>query len=414
MAAVFVSLLIVYFPVSKFDFLIGWDDQWFVTNHFTEGGFSISNIRSIFTDFYYGQYAPLNQLYYTTLYRLFGYTPGVYHIVSVMIHYINCLLVYYFLKELMGDIDTRENLKNVKLAFLTTTMFAILPINVEPVSWVAASKVLIYAMFYVVALISYRKYLSSGEPSSYYLTLVMFLFSFGAKEQAVVLPVCLVLLDYLYSRDLRNKLVWLEKLPFFILATMLGLATLDSQQIDRSDFYTWFQRIPLFFYSVSEYITKCILPVNLSYLYPFPFLKSEDIPVWLWVHVISIPIIVACFFNKLKNKIILFALSFFFIHIVLTSNLFSLARYSVIADRYAYISAVGSCLFVATVLLKYSSPKYRLSPHFTALGAIYLVALIWTSQNYVHVWKNAFTLKERLKITIESRSDFKKIKDNER
>ncbi|MGY3055622.1 hypothetical protein ACVWYG_003843 [Pedobacter sp. UYEF25] len=234
----------------------------------------------------------------------------------------------------------------------------------------------------------------------FYFTMLFFLLSFGAKEQAVTLPLCLLLLDFVYGRNLIESMVWMEKLPLFILAILLGLATLDSQQLDQTNFYSFWQRIPLFFYSITEYLVKCVLPVNLSYLYPFPFQQNEPVPKWIWIHVCSIPLILFLVKDFLSNKWVVFCGLFFLIHICLASNLLSLARFAVIADRYAYISAIGVCLAISIVFVKYSSNFYHFNKLVIAIGIFYFSFLIWTSKNYVMVWKDAYSVKERLKKTI--------------
>ena len=406
------AVLTVYWPVYHFSFLIGWDDQWFVTNHYTESGFALNNLWAIFTDFYHGQYAPINQLYYTALYHFFGYGAGVFHISSVFVHIINCGLVYVFLKKILKILCKKNGRERTFIALIAGLLFAILPINVEPTAWVAASKVLIYATFYLSALISYQFYLEKHSPKYFYFTMLFYLMSFGAKEQAVTLPFCLLLLDYLYGRSLRESLVWLEKVPLIILSILLGLATLDSQQLDQSNFYSLWQRIPLFFYSITEYFVKCVLPLNLSYLYPFPFQKDEPVPLWMWIHVISIPLILFLLKDFLSKKWVMFCGGFFLIHIGLVSNLLSLARFSIIADRYTYISAIAICFALALVFARFASSAYRDQKLAIFLGVTYFLFLVCTSKNYVTVWKNSYTVKERLKTIIEQRPDFKTLKEN--
>ncbi|MBS1664360.1 MAG: hypothetical protein JST68_25160, partial [Bacteroidetes bacterium] len=313
--------VIVYWPVYQFHFLIGWDDQWFVTNHYTEDGLTGRNITSIFTEYYYGQYAPLNQLYYTSLYTFFQYNAGYYHLAGLALHLINSILVYYFIKNVTADISGFSPPQIRQTAFVTALLFAILPINIEPVAWVGASKVTLYALFYLLAISCYRRYIVTRRHIHFYLTLLFFILSFGAKEQAVLLPLCLLLMDHVYGRSLRNKMVWLEKLPIFILSVLFGLISIQSQKIEGGEgFYSVYQRIPLFFYTISEYFTKCIVPIQLSYLYPYPFQKTEAVPGWMWIHPIGIPIILFCFYKQLASRWLLFGLLFFLIHILLVSN----------------------------------------------------------------------------------------------
>lgn len=402
-----VAIIAIYWPVYQFQFLIGWDDQWFVTNRYTEGGLNWDNISDIFTKFHYGQYAPLNQLYYTVLYGLFGYAPVYYHLAGVLIHCVNAALVYLLINSVTTRLSSLPGKRIRQISFFTALLFAVLPINVEPVAWVSAAKVTWYALYYLLALLCYCRYLKVLKPLYYYLTLIFFACSFGAKEQAVLLPFCLLLLDYVYRRDFGNKVVWLEKAPFLVLSILFGLITIESQGIDAGarSFYPLYQRIPLSFYTLSEYFIKCLLPVNISYLYPYPFQAGQSVPWWLWAHVFAIPLIIYCFFNQIRNRWVLFGLLFFFIHIILVVNLFSLARFSVIADRYAYLSSVGLCFLVSVAFFRYVYiTKYRNAWLF--IGALYILLLAAYSASHLSVWKDAYSLKERLKTTIENRKDF--------
>lgn len=400
-------ILFVYWPVHEFDYLIGWDDQWFVTNHYTENGFTWQNICLIFTDFYYGQYSPINQVYYTLLYSIEGYSPGHYHVASICIHYLNCILIYYLISGILRDIYKLDVINSKIVAFITVALFAVLPLNVEAVSWIAASKVLIYSLFYLASLICYRKYIKSKNPKMYYSTMICFLFSFGAKEQAVMLPLTLFLFDFLYGRKLTDKLALLEKVPILILSLLMGILTIDSQQIESRDFYSLIQRVPLFFFTITEYFTKTIFPVNLSYLYPFPFQKGEAVPTWMWIHTISLPLIFIILRKYFLNKLWILISLFFLFHIILVSNAFSLGRYSIIADRYAYLSSISICLGIALIFLKFSAKKYRTRFLVIFLGLSYFLFLIYTSSSYIPTWKNATTLKKRLAETIKSRPDIK-------
>jgi hypothetical protein len=405
------GIAIVYWPVYRFDFLFGWDDQWFVTNHYTEDGFTGRNLYAIFTEFYYGQYAPVNQLYYTFLYSLFHYNPTYYHVAGVLIHLANVILIYFLINKIMPKLTDKLEFQIKQTAFFTALLFAISPINIEPVAWVAASKVTLYVLFYLIALTWYCRYLTTGTSAYFYLTLLFFTLSFGAKEQAVVFPVCLFLFDHVYQRDWQNRLVWLEKLPFFVFTLLLGFITIQSQGFEDGgrSFYPFYQRLPLAFYTLSEYFTKCVVPVNLSYLYPFPFQVGEQVPWYLWIYFFAIPIIVYCFYKQIKTRLTFLGLSFFLIHIVLVMNIFSLARFSVIADRYAYLSSIGLCFILSYIFISnFYRVKFRIPLFIT--GVLYLVVLMGYSIKHLPVWTNAYTLKEKLKITIERRDDFDDLK----
>src|SRR5690606_10646144 len=120
----------------------------------------------------------------------------------------------------------------------------------------------------------------------------------------------------------------------------------------------------------------------------------------------------------LKMRWLLFAILFFLIHILLVSNMLPLARFSVVADRYAYLSNIGICFLVVCVFLRWYTIvnlKWRWVPA-TVFG-IYIACLSIYSFQYVRTWYSGYTVKKRLKETIEQRSDFNqlrnKIKGNE-
>jgi hypothetical protein len=399
--------------IHNLSFIIGWDDQTFVTNHYTEDGLARKNIYAILTEFYHGQYAPVNQLYYSFLFEIFDYNPTCYHIGSGIIHLINGALVYTFISKISDKIFSYTALKNAQLAFISTIFFVCAPVNLEPVAWVAASKVLLYSMFYLLSLISYLKYISSGRNIYYYVVIIGFIIAFGAKEQAVTMPLCMLLIDSVYKRNFKESIVWYEKLPFIVLTALFGLATLQSQGLSvfgGGKFYPATDRIFLFFYTISEYFTKIVLPVNISYVYPYPFQIGENPPAWLWLYPLCIPIVILCLKRFFLNKWILFGFLFFFIHILVVSNLFSLARYSAMADRYAYISSIGIYFLIASALVKAGSyldfRKYNYP-----IAFIYVCYFSIYTHSHSLVWENSITLKEKIRTVIEHRSDSKILKN---
>jgi len=301
-------------------------------------------------------------------------------------------------------------LQTEQISFLTAFLFAILPVNIEPVTWIAASKVTLYTLFYLAALLSYCRYLDTARAKYFYLTLFFFVLSFATKEQAVLMPLCMLLFDYIYGRDFKDKMIWFEKLPLVILTVLFGLISLQSQGLQGGrSFYPVLQRIPLSAYTLSEYFTKCLIPINLSFLYPFPFQNGDKVLWWLWIYAAAIPLMIYCLYKQLKNRWLLFGLLFFFIHIGLVINLVPLARYSVTADRYAYLSTIGTCFIVGYfVVINLHTSRKRLSWLF--VFGLYTALLTAYSSSHIRVWTNTYTLKEKLKKTIESRKDYEELK----
>lgn len=393
------------------EFLFHWDDQWVVINAYTEQGFSLHNLWGVFTDFYHGQYAPLNELLYITVFQIFGYNPTAFHAASILLHACNVTLTYMFVLRLLLNINASSlngNTNTLKRepdtrAFITAMLFAIHPVCVESVSWISASKVLVYALFYLVALNIYMGYIVKKTKKLYLLTLMFFVLSFGGKEQAVVFFFSCLLIDYVTGRKEKAVDLILEKLPFIVLAVFFGLITIMSQVshgVNTMPQYTMPTRCLLACFSLFEYIVKGFIPLKLSYIYPFPFQPEETVPFYLYCYplmIISLAYIVYLF---RQNKLLVFAAGFFLINLLVALHIVPISRFAVIADRYAYLSLIAPCLIISGL---YNATQRRTAIlTFLSIYSIYLSIMTFQYQGQ---WKNSTTLKHHIREILKSRKD---------
>ena len=135
--------VLVYFKVLQADFLYYWDDQVIVMNQYTVGGWSWNNLWHICTDFHAGQYAPVMEMNFLTLYTFFGYNPFWFHLANLCWHLGCVCLTGLFIVELLKTHGRFSNKEIHLIAFLTAFIFSIHPFNVESVAWVSAVKILI-------------------------------------------------------------------------------------------------------------------------------------------------------------------------------------------------------------------------------------------------------------------------------
>jgi len=403
--------LLAYFPVFQNKFQDKWDDQWVVINDYTHRGFTIDNIWSILTEYYHGQYAPANQLYYTILHSLAGYDPRAFHAASLLIHLLNSCLVYLLLTKLLPLIfkSDQHNDQTCKIALLSSIIFVIHPINAEAVAWVAASKILIYSFFYLLALNMYVNYLRQPRSINYVCILALFTLSFAGKEQAVTFPVCMLLISYFAGNKIFDKNFWLDKIPFFVLSLFFGWVTIESQAavgtglLSASEQYPFHQRLAFASYSVIEYATKCLLPIKLSYIYHFPNLVGEALPVRFYFYPIALLPLIVFGWEACKKPIVLFGVLFFLIHISLTIHIIPISRFAITADRYAYISSISGCLCIS---LSYVFLQNRFSGHLFLINIVTLIllgVLFGYTNVRARVWKDTVTLKKEVKRILESR-----------
>ncbi|MGF7082724.1 hypothetical protein [Mucilaginibacter sp. UYCu711] len=414
-----VSLLLVcflvYFPTFNNQFQNFWDDQWVVINHYTNDGFTRKNLWAILSEFYHGQYAPVNQLYYTSLHTIFGYNAMAFHGACLVIHILNVLLVFDFVKKLLRLNKGFNEGSVVRIAYFTAILFAIHPFLVEAVAWISASKILLYAFFYLIALHFYLSYTVNLKLKYYFLTLLFFIIAFGAKEQAVTLPVCFILIDYALNRDFKNLERWLEKLPFFILSVLFGIFTLVSQAVTGSGAlsneaqYPWYQKIIFACYSLVDYLFKCLIPYKLSYLYPFPNPQGFPLPARFWPYPFVVIAVIICLWSFWKQRWVFFGMLFFILHIAVALHIVSIPRFAIVADRYVYVASIGIFFILAWLLDRAFCLKYRYRKILMVLSIAYLCTLGVYTHRRVKTWYDTDSLKQEMRELINQREDIEPV-----
>ena len=406
-------VLAVYFPVLGNDFLYYWDDQWQVMNRYTEGGLNFNNLWAILTGFYGGQYAPANEYMYLLIYTLCGYNPLVFHLASLLLHAGCVCFVYIIIRCILAQ-TSREPKENASgIAFVTALLFAVHPMNVESVAWVSASKIVVYAFFYLSAIYTWLLYLSKKKVLYYILTLLLFAFSFGGKEQAVSFPVWLLALCWLLGYSLKERRLWIRIVPFFLLAVVFGVITLLSQAangggaLSDAPSYPLWQRMVLGSYSLLEYLVKFTIPCNLLYIYPFPMVVGEPLPSWMLLYPVLIFIITVALWKYILKKPVAAGLLFFLIHIALVLHIIPLSRFAVIADRYIYLACIGLSFIIAYYGVRFVSTRKGPAQQ-TVIGCFVLITLSLGVYSNLRCqdWKDTVSIKKEIRELLEKREDY--------
>lgn len=410
-ALLFILPVTVYYAVGGNQFMTAWDDGWMVFNRHTYGGITLHNLSDIYSETNNGQYSPVNQTIYTALYSLFGMNPRPFHLVSLLWHVINVFLVYAFTKKLLG-LREKENIKPVSItAFFTAVLFAIHPINVESIAWISASKIPVYTLFGLSALICYMQYVNSGRKRLLATSFFLFILSFGCKEQASVLPLALPLIDRFAGRNFRDKKMWLEKIPFLVFVLVAGVYTMSLRNhagIQYLADYPLWQRLFFASYSITEYLIKLAVPVKLLYLYPFPMVPGDDLPLNFYIYPFIVAAMVGAAIYYRKHKLMVFGALFFLLNIFFTLHIVSMSRICMFADRYVYLSGIGFFIPVVRYCVKYF---LRLSKHkkiiVGIMVSIYLLYLAGYAMKRVEVWHDNKSLRKEIIELLDKREPVK-------
>jgi tetratricopeptide (TPR) repeat protein len=267
MAALLVGLtLAVYWQVGRYGFIPIDDNLYVMEETHIRNGMSAKDIAWAFGTFYDCNWIPLTWMSLMLDATLYGTWPGGHHLVNLLLHAANVLLVFAVLLKATG--------KTGQSAFVAA-LFAVHPLHVESVAWIAERKDVLSLFFGLAALYAYFGYAQKPGRARLALSIVCYLCSLLSKQTLVTLPFVLLLLD---SWPLRREgpIVsrLLEKIPYFALSAAFCVIELVAQVRGHSartltEFPLW-SRCANAVLVYALYLKKALLPFDLAVFYPHP------------------------------------------------------------------------------------------------------------------------------------------------
>jgi tetratricopeptide (TPR) repeat protein len=384
---VLIITFVAFSPCLKNRF-VNWDDDLYVTKNTVIQSFSFHSVKQIFTSFFVSNYQPLTMLSYLFEYRFFKLAPFGYHLTSLILHLLNCLLVFWLIYILT---------QRISISSITTLLFGLHPLHVESVAWISERKDLLYTLFFLAAIICYCYYLRTRKIGKYYyFALALFTLSLLSKAMAVILPFILLNIDYFICRE-RDRNTLIDKIPFFILSFIFGVIAVIGQYVSGAirggNGTNLFNKVATANYSIMFYLNKTFMPIKLSCLYPR--MDIHFTPELLMLPSIYIILcITILFFGAYKKKII-FSNAFFLISILPVLQFIPIGE-TIVADRYMYLPSIGIFYLVAEglVWLYKDIAKYRRVIKIIVLTflACVISILVLLTRERCKVWKDSLTL----------------------
>lgn len=367
---------------------IFFDDPELVIDNVTIREISLENLRYYFTTPVQFTYLPMGLISYAIDYQIGQLNPFIYHLDSLIIHLLTVALVFVVFLQL-----TQKS----SVAIFVTVLYAIHPVNVDNVDWVATRNNLLATFYYLSALLFYGLYIKKNLQLRYLvLACISFILSGLSKSASVVLPLTLFLWDYFLGRKWDKRLL-IEKIPFFVVSLILGIMTLNI----RTDVvppvqYNLLDRAIVYFVAMVDYFARLLFPLQLSMSYAYPVKNGDFLPLQLYLAPIVLALIIFfLFWLKLSKKVLIVGLLFFFINITLSQSVMLIDNF--MANRYAGLSYLGLFLILAEIseqMLNATPDSWQSKLRIGWVVLLVVFAVGFSALTYTRnfVWKDTISL----------------------
>jgi tetratricopeptide (TPR) repeat protein len=379
---------------------INYDDNEYVIENFTVlGGLTWSGTAAAFTKAHASNWNPLSWLSHMLDVELYGLWPGGHHLTSVLFHALNAVLLFRLLHQLAGSLWP---------SCFAAAFFAVHPLRVESVAWIAERKDVLSGFFFLLTLLAYVRY--ARRPwSPWRYGLVLFLFACGlmAKPMLVTLPLILLLLDYWPLHRLvpttsepafrwksfaLSRKVLLEKIPLFVLGLTFSLITLAAQENALS---SW-ESLPLSLRLQNAataymiYLQQTAYPAGLAVFYPYPAAGIS-----LGKVAISMLAIMALSFGswhlRRRHPYVLIGWLWYLIMLVPVIGIIQVGIHAH-TDHHTYLPQIGLAIALAWLLADWASARHRWQWIFSAGAGVALALLGFVAWRQTSHWKDSESL----------------------
>lgn len=397
LSAVVVAL---YWQTSHFDFVMYDDGKYVTANGHVKAGLTLSGVRWAFTSTYDANWFPLTWLSHMATVQLFGLNAGAHHLVNVIFHAINSFLMFFVFWRLTGTLW--------RSAFVAA-LFALHPLHVESVAWVAERKDVLSAFFWLTTMLAYYGYGKRPGTGRYLFTLFLFTCGLMTKPMLVTLPFVLLLLDFWPLRRFSPpsdsacaptgmptasvpRLI-LEKVPFIVLSIASSILTFIVQRkggaVNELDHSSLLFNAANAFVSYVRYIIKMFWPREMAVFYPVEL----SLPPWQTVAaVIFLLFLSAVVLWQRKRRPYLAVGWFWYVGTLVPVVGFVRVGLHAIADRYTYIPLVGLFIMISWGMAEAAtrSKGIKVVASCVAMAAVVVLAVL--SHLQLATWRNNYTL----------------------
>lgn len=398
-----IGTILAYMRVFVCGF-VDYDDARYIGHPLVHRGISLAGIVWAFTGIHSSNWHPLTTISHMLDCTVFGNNALGHHVVNLLLHVANVLLLFLVLGRMTKSLW--------KSAFVAA-LFAVHPLHVESVAWVAERKDVLSTFFWMLTMGAYVLYTENSSRRTYIPVIALFALGLMSKPMLVTLPIILLLLDYwplgrlqLTARKTKKRQPWpgwslvVEKTPLFGLALISSGITYYVQH--KGGAGVTLAQIPLAMrfenaaMSYVRYIGKMVWPSGLSVFYPY---ELDPLAIWkpLLAMVFLIGVTAFVIRGARSRPYLPVGWLWYLVTLVPVIGLVQVGEQSM-ADRYTYVPLIGLFVMVAWGVPDLVSRRVSASPHpRAALGlaaASALIVLVLAGVTWIQVgyWKDKVAL----------------------
>ena len=401
---------------------VNFDDGAYVRrNHEVTHGISVHGIKWAFSHPVAANWHPLSILSHMLDCQIYGVVPGAHHFTNVLLHAIATVLLFLVFWGM-----TRGLWQSAFIA----AVFAVHPLHVESVAWIAERKDVLSAVFFLLTIAAYVFYARRHSFLRYLLMSILFACGLMAKPMLVTLPFVLLLLDYWPLRRFDHvstagpasairdvpKRSWkwlvLEKIPLFALSAAASTAAIVTQErsINLIRQMSLASRIGNAFVSLLVYLWQTVWPRNLAAFYPYP---ENGLPTWEIILAVSVfaAITTAAFVLRNDKPYLLIGWLWFVGMLIPVIGIVQVGIQAH-ADRYNYLPQIGLSLIAAWTITDISSGWRHQRVILIAVSLIAVASLAWSARIQISYWRDSQSLWEHaIAVTPDNETEHEHLSD---
>jgi protein O-mannosyl-transferase len=365
---------------------VAYDDGVYVAaNEHVRGGLRGGSIAWAITTTENSNWHPVTWISHMLDVQLFGLDAGKHHRTNLALHAANVAVLFWLLVRMTGALW--------RSAFVAA-LFAIHPLHVESVAWIAERKDVLSTFFWLLTIAAWLWWLSSKAAARYAAVLALFALGLMTKPMLVTLPFTLLLLDYWPLKRTARPALLKEKAPLFAMAAASCVATVWAQRaggaIRSLESFALSERLANALLSYAGYLGKTLWPVSLAVFYPYPHMGLGSPAVLASALVLAVVTVVALRFET-TAPYVAFGWLWYLGTLVPVIGLVQVGEQSM-ADRYTYVPLIGIFVAIAWGLAELASRSRAARLLVTTAAACSIAGLFAATTIQVRTWADSVSL----------------------